>query len=79
MVSARYPEGRSFYFPAGVVVEQQLSDDGLSFPVWARLTWNQGQYGFYALALADTVGLQKISEKKRKNAKHKCKAKPKDT
>lgn len=79
MVSARFADGRSFYFPAGVVVEQQLSDPGLAFPVWAKLTWNQGQYGFYALALADTVGLQKISEQKRKNAKPKCKTKPKNT
>lgn len=78
MVSARFTNGRSFYFPAGIVVEQQLRECRV-FPVWARLVWHEGQqHGYYRLILARTTSIERINKqrrRKKKNAKAKCKNK----
>src|SRR5262249_6843963 len=62
MVSARFDDGRSFYFPAGIAVEQQLLNKQVSFPVWVRITWQEGERGFYLLKVADTISLNKIKQ-----------------
>jgi hypothetical protein len=79
MVSARFQDGRSFYFPSGIAVEQQLLREKMSFPVWTKLTWQESDNehgGFYLLEVASTISIEKIKQhrKKPKNGKnHKCK------
>jgi hypothetical protein len=81
MVSARFQDGRGFYFPAGIAVEQQLLTEQVSFPVWVKMTWQEcdGERGFYLLNLADTVSISESKHRrKRKDAKqNKCKPKNK--
>jgi hypothetical protein len=76
MVSARFQDGRSFYFPAGIAVEQQLLSEQVSFPVWTRMTWQDGDgdRGFYLLQVASTISIDEIKQRRKtKDAKHKCK------
>jgi hypothetical protein len=70
MVSARFQDGRGFYFPAGIAVEQQLLNEQVSFPVWARMTWQEGDRGFYLLRVADTISIGEIKHRRKNDAKH---------
>jgi hypothetical protein len=81
MVSARFQDGRSFYFPAGIAVEQQLLSEQVSFPVWTRMTWQESDNphgGFYLLQVASTISIDEIKQRRKtKDAKHECKPKNK--
>jgi hypothetical protein len=60
VVHARLKNRLRLYFPAGVVVEQQIKETPL--PVWAKLLWREGiKHPYYILELARTISVERAA------------------